>query len=269
MSARTLLTERITVAIDESGVATMSWDLPPHNFVDDAFAVELNRHLAVLDHDSAVRAIVFAPAGRHFCAGWDHSPPTVSPRSETSARRPGPAAFDAVANFVALLSGTKPRVAAVQGAAIGGGLGLALAADARVTCAEARLSANFAALGLFPGSAMTVTLPHVVGPSVASVLLGTARRLTGTDAVDIGLCDRLAPRADVASGAHALAVELAALPPLAVSSIRATIRAGLISTLPELFAAETAHQQRLHDTDDFIEGVAAVNARRPPRFRGR
>jgi 2-(1,2-epoxy-1,2-dihydrophenyl)acetyl-CoA isomerase len=161
-----------------------------------------------------------------------------------------------------------PIVAAVQGAAVGGGLGVALAADFRVVAPEARFTANFALLGFHQGFGLSVTLPRVVGPQAAMELLTTGRRIGGEEALRIGLADRLVPRDEVRAGAHALAAEIAAAAPLAVRSIRATLRGDLADQLAAAVDHERVEQQRLMRTADFREGVAAVAERRPGRFTG-
>ena len=93
----------------------------------------------------------------------------------------------------------KPIIGAIHGAAVGGGLGLALVPDFRVTCAEARFSANFNRLGFHPGFGLTVTLPRLVGAQQAALLFYTGRRISGDEAVRLGLADVLVPQAEVRS----------------------------------------------------------------------
>jgi enoyl-CoA hydratase/carnithine racemase len=169
---------------------------------------------------------------------------------------------------VRIFSNRKPVVAAVHGAAIGGGLGLALSADFRVTCRDARFSANFARLGFHQGFGLSVTLPRLVGPTNASLLLFTGRRIKGDEAVAMGLADALAPEADVRDRARALAREIAGSAPLAVQSIRATLRAGLAEEIARITEHELAEQNSLRTSDDFREGIAAMAERRSPEFKG-
>ncbi|HEX7444537.1 MAG TPA: enoyl-CoA hydratase-related protein, partial [Acidimicrobiales bacterium] len=166
-----------------------------------------------------------------------------------------------------LIDGPLPLVAAVQGSAIGGGLGLALAADFRVAAPASRFSANFARLGFHQGFGISLTLPAAVGRQRALELLTTGARIDGDHALAIGLVDRLAD--DPRAGAHALAAEIAGSAPLAVRSIRATIRADLVAEFAAMVDHERAEQVRLMETADFREGIAASMARRPPEFTGR
>ncbi|HZK74613.1 MAG TPA: enoyl-CoA hydratase/isomerase family protein, partial [Clostridia bacterium] len=146
--------------------------------------------------------------------------------------------------------------------------GLALAADFRVTCPEARFTANFARLGFHQGFGLSVTLPAAVGQQRALELLYTGRRVTGDEAFRIGLCDRIVPLESLRQEAHALAAEIAASAPLAVRSIRETMRGDLAGRIRIATERERAEQERLYLTDDFKEGVRATAERRPPRFTG-
>ena len=161
-----------------------------------------------------------------------------------------------------------PVVAAVQGAAVGGGLGVALSADFRVASPDSRFSVNFARLGIHHGFGITVTLPLAVGAQRALELLYTGVRLRGEDAHRIGLCDRLAASDRVREEAVALAEEIAASSPLAVRSIRQTMRGDLADRIREATAHEAAEQATQWGTTDFREGVRAAAERRPPRFTG-
>jgi enoyl-CoA hydratase/carnithine racemase len=168
-----------------------------------------------------------------------------------------------------LFAARTPVVAAVQGAAVGGGLGLAFSADFRVASPGSRFSANFARLGFHHGFGLSVTLPELAGQQSALDLLLTGRRVPGEEALSLGLCDRLVEDNDVRLAAHALAAELAGSAPLAVQSIRATLRAGLIERVQAALEREASEQDRLRGTEDFREGVTASLERRAPRFQGR
>jgi enoyl-CoA hydratase/carnithine racemase len=169
---------------------------------------------------------------------------------------------------VRLFATRTPVVAAIQGAAIGGGLGLALMPDFRIAAPEARFSANFARLGFHHGFGLSVTLPALVGGQRAMELLYTGRRVGGEEAVSLGLCDRLVPRSELRSAAVGLAAEIAASAPLAVASIRETLRGDLPARIRAATAREKAEQDRLRKTSDFKEGVRAMAERRTPDFKG-
>jgi 2-(1,2-epoxy-1,2-dihydrophenyl)acetyl-CoA isomerase len=251
--------DEVGVEVGDDHVATVEIRRPPNNFFDAAL---IGRLADVLDQlaaeDDVTRAVVLCSEGRHFCAGANFG---AGGRGERDA-------VTLYEQAVRIFRQPLPVVAAVQGAAVGGGLGLALAADFRVAAPEARFSANFALLGFHQGFGISVTLPRVVGQQAALALLTTGRRVSGEEAQRLGLADRVVPAGELRPRAHALAAEIAASAPLAVRSIRATLRAGLADEVAAAVQHERAEQERLMRTSDFREGLAAVSERRPGRFTG-
>lgn len=250
----------ISVSTD-GHVAVLTMHRPPNNFVDLSLIAQLADALEALDSDPNCRAVVLASEGKHFCAGADFSQP---------GRRAGDADGTGRTIYtegVRLLRTRKPIVAAVQGAAVGAGLGLAVVADFRVAAPEARFAANFTRLGYHPGFGLTSSLPRLIGAQKTSLMFMTGRRFTGAQAVEMGLADLLAE--DVLAAAGALATEIAEAAPLAIAATRATLRAGWAEAYEQATAHELAEQARLRETADFREGTAASRERRPPRFIGR
>ena len=144
-----------------------------------------------------------------------------------------------------------------------------MSADLRVGSRDTRMTANFARLGFHHGFGLSVTLPLVVGHQRAIELLYTGARLGGEQAHRIGLLDRLVPHDDLLSTAHALAADIAASAPLAVESIRETMRGDLAAKVRAATDREKAEQDRLTKTADFAEGVRAMGERRKPDFQSR
>jgi 2-(1,2-epoxy-1,2-dihydrophenyl)acetyl-CoA isomerase len=204
---------------------------------------------------------VLCSAGRVFCAGAD-----FSADGGGISTPGGPHLYD---QAIRLFEQPLPVVAAIQGAAIGGGLGLALAADFRVASPEARFAANFALIGIHQGFAISVTLPAVVGTQQALELLYTGRRVSGEEARALGLADQLAASGQARARAHALAATIAASAPLAVRSIRATMRGDLAARARAAMVREREEQERLMQTSDWTEGLAAVRDRRAANFSAR
>ncbi|MDX1433031.1 MAG: enoyl-CoA hydratase/isomerase family protein, partial [Gammaproteobacteria bacterium] len=159
-------------------VATVTIHRPPNNFFDFDLIRAIANAYEALDGDDACRAIVLCSEGKHFCAGAN-----FQARESWGHERLDDQASQLYVEAVRLFRARKPVVAAVQGAAVGGGLGLALSADFRVTCEEARFCANFARLGFHQGFGLSVTLPRLVGPAKASLLLFTGRRIKGGEAL--------------------------------------------------------------------------------------
>ena len=159
-------------------------------------------------------------------------------------------------------------IAAVQGAAVGGGFGLAVMADFRVVSAETRLTANFVKLGFTPGFGLTHTLARIIGHQKANLLFFTGRRITGQTAFDWGLADILSSAEDLRSEAIQLAAEIAENAPLAVVSVREQVRGQLADAVKATTDIEGRAQFFLQQTNDHKEGIKAVSERRPGQFTG-
>ena len=168
-----------------------------------------------------------------------------------------------------LLSIEVPVIAAMQGHAIGGGLGLAVVCDLRVASQEARYGVNFVRLGLHPGMATTWILPRLMGMPRAIELLLTGRIISGAEAAEAGLVNYAVPADEVLRKAQELAREIAEAAPLAVRWTKQTIYQGQ-QWDPSTAARYEAHaQSRTFETEDFREGVAAMLEKRTPQFKGR
>lgn len=249
----------VTVTFGDDLVAEVEVHRPPNNFFDQELIARIAETIEKLDERDDCRAVVLCSEGKHFCAGANLN----SKRPATGG--PERHLYD---EAVRLFETRMPIVAAIQGAAIGGGLGLALMPDFRVACPEARFAANFARLGFIQGFGLTVTLPRLVGKQRAMEMLYTGRRVKGDEAVRIGLCEHLVPRDQVRVRARELAGEIATSAPLAVRSIRETLRGRLAAEIRDATDHEKAEQDRLRQTADFAEGVRAMTERRRPRFIG-
>jgi enoyl-CoA hydratase/carnithine racemase len=248
------------VLVEDAGddhVAVVRLNRPPNNFFSLAMIAGLAEALEDLDRDRACRAVIIAAHGKHFCAGADFSGESARYSTE-----------DLYAAAVRLFRTRTPTIAAVQGAAIGGGLGVAMAADFRIAAPEARFSANFARLGFHQGFGLSVTLPRVVGEQHAAALLYTGGRIGGDEAARIGLVDHLVPLDELPTATRAFAAEIAASAPLAVESIRETLRGDLADRVAAATEREAREQARLRSTPDFAEGTRAMAERRPPNFTG-
>jgi 2-(1,2-epoxy-1,2-dihydrophenyl)acetyl-CoA isomerase len=248
----------VTVA---DGVAVLEMRRPPANHVDESLLARIVDAALALDDDPACRVIILASEGKHFCAGADLG-------DGEFVRDRATAAEGLYRGAARLLDVRTPVIAAVQGSAVGGGLGLACAADFRVAEASTRFVANFARLGFHQGFGLSVTLPELVGRQVAADLLLTARRVGGEEAVRVGLADRLAAPGRVREAAKELALQIAGCAPLAIRSIRHTLRADLAMRIRQALDHELAEQRMLWATRDSAEGIEASLQRRPPVFRG-
>lgn len=259
----------ISVSV-ENLIATVEIQRPPHNFFDHSLIREIADAFDELDADPHCRAIILASQGKAFCAGANFGTGQSDGSGSSDFTEEG---FENTTGTLyregaRLFDNKKPVVAAVQGAAVGGGLGLSLTADFRIACRQARFAANFVKLGIHQGFGISVTLPRLIGKQAALNMLLTGRRVSGQEALELGLVDRLVDVEDLRAEARALAEEIAENAPLAVMSVRATMRAGLADRIRAATDHELSEQQWLRATNDAHEGIKAVSERRPGHFTG-
>lgn len=254
----------VDVQLDGDQVATVTFARPPNNFFDLELVTAIADACEQLDRERSCRAIVLRGLGKHFCAGAK-----LEAGAEDLISRAAGETNPLYAQAVRIAECAVPMVAAVQGAAIGGGLGVALVADFRVASPSARFAANFAQLGMHHGFGISVTLPGVVGQQHAMDLLYTGRRVAGDEALRMGLVDRLVAEDELLSTATALAQGIAGSAPLAVRSIRETMRGDLAARMASATLREHAEQRALRATADHREGVTSYAERRPGRFKWR
>ena len=252
------------LAVDQVGhVAVVTFANSPLNFATVDLVRRIADALEQIDADPRCRAVVLQSEGKVFCAGANLN----NPQGVGGA---GMGSVNALyAQALRLFACETPIVAAVQGAAVGAGLGLAMAADFRVAAPEARFAANFVKLGFHPGFGLTHTLPRAIGAQRASLMLLTGRRVKPQEALAWGLADALAPAAELRAAALRLAEELAENAPLSIVATRKTLRAGLVDAIRAATEHEYAQQAILRDTEDYAEGLRAVEERRAGNFVGR
>jgi enoyl-CoA hydratase/carnithine racemase len=260
--SETRASAEITVEVQDL-VAIVEIHRPPHNFFDFELIRGLADRYQTIDADPRARAIVLCSEGSAFCAGAN-----FAARAQWGEERLENQAGVLYEEAVRLFRAKTPVIAAVQGAAVGGGLGLALSADFRVAAPQARFSANFVRLGLHPGFGLTHTLARAIGRANAELMLLTGRRVKGEEALAMGLVQELVPLAELRARAIDLAREIARGAPLSIDAIRASQRGDLAERVAAATTEELAIQTRLKRTADFAEGVAAMSERRVPQFRG-
>ena len=249
------------VHIERDGrVALLEIRRGPANFFDRELLADLADAAAGVADDGA-RALVLCSQGKHFCAGADFAQTPSGPARADSSRL-------LYAEAVRIFEIAIPVVAAVQGAAVGGGLGLALAADFRVAGPAARFQANFARLGFHQGFGLSITLPLVVGHQRAIEMLYSGRAVSTPQALEWGLADRSAEAGAEREVALAWAAELAGSAPLAVRSMKQTMRGPITGQVRRALERELTEQARLWDTEDSRRGIEASRLRQAPDFVG-
>lgn len=255
----------IEVTMLDGFVAQCEFKRPPNNFFDHQLIKDLADCFDDLDENPDCRAILLCADGKHFCAGANFSKDGGRDSLPRSADAPNPLYTEAVRLF----GNKKPVIAAVQGAAVGGGLGVAVMADFRVVCENTRMTANFVKLGFTPGFGLTHTLPRLIGHQKANLLFMTGRRIDGQTAFDWGMADIMATAETIREEALDLAREIAVNAPLALVSLREQMRPDLAQAVKDHTDIEGREQFWLQKTDDHKEGVKAVAERRIGNFTGK
>jgi enoyl-CoA hydratase/carnithine racemase len=247
----------------ENHVALVMMARPPHNTVGVEMARDLADALEALDAEGDARAVILASTGKSFCAGAELGSSFNDPvEAEKATQR-------FYQEVVRLHATALPIVAAVNGPAIGAGVGLSLIGDFRIASPEARFAVNFVKIGFHPGFGLSHTLPRVIGERHATMMMLTGRRLKAQEAFAIGLVDQIVPASELLAAAGTLAAEIAKNAPLAVRSTRRTLRRDLAEAVRQQIAHEFSEQKQLMQTEDFREGLKAVLERRPGHFMGR
>jgi 2-(1,2-epoxy-1,2-dihydrophenyl)acetyl-CoA isomerase len=255
-----------THRVERSGaVATVTLDRPDAlNALTRASRRALAHDLRALSGDAAVRCVVLTGAGRAFCAGQDLREQDALVDVETTIRE------TYIPLVEALTAMPKPVIAAINGAAAGAGLSLALACDLRYLAEDAVLMMAFSNIALVPDCGGTWFLPQIVGYARAFELAATGRRVRADEALELGLVQRVLPVEELLPQAQELGAQLAARPPLALAWTKRLMRdAEGDGGLTAAMEMEAQLQASAVSTHDHAEGVAAFLEKRAPRFEGR
>ena len=236
---------------------------PPNNFFDHQLIKDLADCFEDIDTQDDIRAIVLCSEGKHFCAGANFGSSVRAAELEQRTESDRNPLYD---EAVRLFRCKKPVIAAVQGAAVGGGFGLALMADFRVVCPATRMTANFVKLGFTPGFGLTHTLERIVGAQRANLMFLTGRRINGETAKEWGLGDIYTDADNVRSAAIELAQEIAENAPLALLSLREQMRPNIAEAVNDVTTIESREQKWLQQTNDHKEGIKAVAEKRAGNF---
>jgi 2-(1,2-epoxy-1,2-dihydrophenyl)acetyl-CoA isomerase len=252
-------------AVDH-GVAEITLNRPDSlNAFDDQMAGEMQDALKAVERDPALRALIVTGAGKGFCAGQD----VGAVRQRTGDHSFRAHLLKTFNPIVAKLSEIeKPVIAAVNGAAVGAGFGIALACDIRYAAESARFRMAFIGLGLAPDSGTSYFLPRLVGMGRALELAYTNELLDAAAALSLGLVNKVCPAADLMPAARTLAGQLALGPTRGYGLTKRAMRRSAAVSLAEALDYEAHLQDIAGRTADHREGVAAFLEKRKPDFKG-
>jgi 2-(1,2-epoxy-1,2-dihydrophenyl)acetyl-CoA isomerase len=250
----------------EGAVAVVRLNRPETlNALDAELVARLASALEQAAADASVRAIVLAGEGGAFCSGADLKEALRALDAEVSL---ADRLRTFQANIRAIVGAQKPVIAAVDGAAVGFGADLALACDLRLFSERAYLQEKFVGIGLMPDGGGTFHLARLIGPGRALELLLLGEKVDASQALALGLANRILPSSELLPRALELAQRLAAGPPLALAAIKSATRAAMTGTLEDALEREAAGQTQLLRSADLREGITAFTERRKPNFRG-
>jgi len=251
-------------------VATITLNRPENrNSMTEDVLEGVASAVAEVRGDPEVRCVIITGKGRSFSAGADFRSQVQRAGSGERELLPNERSFAMYQPFLSVLSIEVPVIGALNGHAIGGGLGLALVCDVRVANRDSKYGANFVKLGLHPGMATTYFLPRFVGIPRAAELLFTGRLISGAEAAELGFANYAVAPDEVLPKAQELAREVASCAPIAVRWTKRSLYRNVSWDPTTAAEIEAGIQSRTVETEDFREGVAALLEKRDPEFKGR
>lgn len=249
----------------ENHVAKVTINRPPANALSRALILEVNELLNAVEHDDSVRVIVLHGEGRFFSAGADIKEFTsIKTGEEFSAlAASGQEIFERVERF------SKPVIASIHGAALGGGLELAMSCHMRIVSENAKLGLPELQLGLIPGFAGTQRLPRLVGMPKAAEMLLTSEPISGLEAVQWGLANRAYAEEDLLAKTMELASKIAKKSPVAMKAAIDMLQFAKTYAYDEGVKAEAQSFGTVFVSEDAQEGISAFIEKREPSFKGK
>jgi 2-(1,2-epoxy-1,2-dihydrophenyl)acetyl-CoA isomerase len=268
-SSQTVPENPIVLEKHEAGVATLTLNRPERlNALNNELAAALNEALQRTAQNGSIRAVVLTGTGRAFCAGGDLGH-IGKARESGDAAQLEPLLRAGMQMVLTMRTMPQPVIAAVNGAAAGAGMNIALAADIRIAAEEATFGQNFSKVGLFPDYGGTFFLPQLVGPSKAAEMFYTGDMIDAPTALRLGIVSSIVPAAKLDAEAGALARKIAGGPPLAVQAAKQVLFGDQRKALEEALEKEVHYQMKCFLSEDCREGIRAFFEKRRPNFEGK
>ena len=268
-SPQTAPANPVVLETAEHGIATVVMNRPDClNSLNKELAAGLNEAFTRLAQDESIRVVVLTGAGRAFCAGGDLNFLRRG-RESGDVKQLEPLLRSGVQMILKMRTMPQPVIAAVNGAAAGGGMNIALAADIRIAAEEATFGQSFAKVGLFPDYGGTYFLPQLAGPSNAAEMFYTGEMIDAQAALRLGLVSRVVPSARLEAEVRTLAQKIAQGPTIAIAAAKRTLFGSERQALETALENEVQQQMKCFLSQDCAEGLRAFFEKRRPKFEGR
>jgi enoyl-CoA hydratase/carnithine racemase len=264
--ARTILKdEEVVILSKQKPIAIITFNRPnAMNSLNGALCLRLSEMIYELEQEDDVRAVIITGTGEEaFCAGIDMKERRGMSDAEVDAQR----RYKIFPCFRRLEEMEKPLIGAINGLALGGGAEIALICDIRIASQNARFGQTEVKWGIIPGAGACQRLPLIVGMGIAKEILLTGKMIDAKEGKRIGLFNRITSPQDLMQGALEVARSIAENGPIAVRQIKKAVNMGTLNQLALAFDREAS--ERCYHTQDRLEGIAAFNEKRKPKFTGK
>jgi 2-(1,2-epoxy-1,2-dihydrophenyl)acetyl-CoA isomerase len=251
------------------GIATLTLNRPEKmNALNKDLAMALNESLGRLTTDKSIYVVIITGAGRAFCAGGDLGL-IGQGRKNNDTTELEPLLRAGMHAVLKIRSMAQPVIAAVNGAAAGAGMNIALAADIRIASENASFGQNFVKVGLFPDYGGTYFLPQIVGPAKAAEMFYTGDMIDAKEALRLNVVNQLVPAAELERRTMELARKIANAPSVAIRAMKNALFGSHKLELEKALDEEVDQQMKCFRSPDCREGIEAFLEKRPPKFHGK
>ena len=243
----------------EEGFGIITLNRPGQgNSINEQLIKDVNSALDGIEKDTEVRVVVITGGEKFFCSGADLKEPRLPGRSQRAN-----SLFTRIERF------DKPTIVAINGYALGGGFEISLCCDFRVAAEDARLGTPEVKVGIIASGGATLRLPRLVGLARAKEFLLLGESITGTQALAMGIVNRISPPGKALDEAKKLAQMLIDKPPLSLKAVKDCVLAGQLMETDSAIEYIIQTADRLRDTEDYQEGRNAFREKRKPVWKGK